>query len=157
MLNSINQSHNNDNTLAYINLFPQEVEGAEEEEDNKLQVGTLFDSGATKANYINVETANRLEMRGAIRYHNTTNNIVCSGIIGTPCTKAHGYMNINIAFTVENSSAHRYQIRVLNCIHWTCRIIVSLPEFFLYLYSHGWYSCRFFINCCCKLRAKFIT
>ena len=112
MLNSINQSHNNDNTLAYITLLPQEVGEAEEEEDNKLQVGTLFDSGATRANYINLETANRLEMRGAIRYHDLKNNIVCSGIIGTSCTKAHGYMNINIAFTDENSSAHRYLIRV---------------------------------------------
>ena len=52
MLNSINQSHNNDNTLAYINLFPQEVEGAEEEEDNKIQVGTLFDSGAVQLKQI---------------------------------------------------------------------------------------------------------
>ena len=110
-MSSINERRNN-NFLVYINIFPQEV-GEAEEGFEPITVGTLFDSGAINNNYISVDAAHGLEMRGTVKLiDKNKNNMVCSGLgKKSICKKALGYVKFKISFIDEHANAHTYRIK----------------------------------------------
>ena len=110
-VNSIKSKTNSqDNSLAILQIMPQvAVEAEEEEEDTKITVRTLFDSGATSKNYISTQIAQELHDKGANICD--CNKLVCSSLGNEPiCKKSQGTMKCTIVYKDEHEKEYRDKI-----------------------------------------------
>jgi hypothetical protein len=112
LLNAIKareNSHNNNN-FALLHIMPQVVDiGEAEEEDIKIPISTLFDSGATSKNYISTQVAQELESKGAKLCD--CNKEVCSALGSKPiCKKSIGTMQCTIVHKDEFKKEYKDNI-----------------------------------------------